>query len=133
MVLDIEDTGVYPMYHEESKRLLLALEGSFRVMAVTPGGSKVMTPRIPVQIQPSALASHIKTKRVYVLNFLSNTLTILPTEELNITDAFLQQLANYRQDVILAFVSLFGGLLQYRGGVGFGTPTGEPVGVGSRR
>jgi hypothetical protein len=110
--LAVEDTRIALAYHEKLDLLLATFEDSYRLMTVRPDEMNVVDFRIPVQIQPVALTVGTEAQ-VYVLNFLSNTVTAFPMEEVNHTDEKLKVLAEYRHRVLLAFLALFGGLLQY--------------------
>jgi DNA-binding beta-propeller fold protein YncE len=79
---------------------------------------------VPVQIYPESMAVAPDGTALWVLNYLSNTLTLLPAAFMNPaadtglipapgSDAFLQALAAYRSGVIEAFLDLLGGFLQY--------------------
>jgi hypothetical protein len=111
--LAIEDTQVALAYHNRADRLLLAMEDGYRVQMVDPDGKKTRVHRIPVQIQPVDVIVDGRSGQVYALNYISNTISLIPADELNISDAFLDQLTQYRSDVMQAFFGLAGELLQY--------------------
>lgn len=111
--LPIENGPAYPHYDARANRVVLALAASFRLQAVSPDGRRIVVERIPVQVHPIAIASGAKNENLYTLNFLSNTVSITPLQELNVSDEFNQALATYRMEVILAFVALLGGVFQY--------------------
>jgi hypothetical protein len=111
--LAIEDTQVSLAFHSVSQQLILGLEDGYRLQLIDPTGQKTITFRVPVQIQPLDLVVEPQKGQVYVLNYLSNTVSSIPAENLNVNDAYLQTLSTYRTDVISAFYGLFGGLLQY--------------------
>jgi DNA-binding beta-propeller fold protein YncE len=112
-VVLIEKTQVSLAYHAQSDRLLLAMEDGYRLQMFEPNGNATNFYRIPVQIQPVDVVVNKDNGQVYTLNFLSNTISVIPAKELAITDAFLDTLAIYRTDVLLAFYGLFGNVLQY--------------------
>ena len=111
--LEIENTTVSLAYHQESKQLLLAMEDGYRIQTVDENGKKSNVFRVPLQIQPTDVLVDSGSGQIYALNYISNTVSVIPANELDVTDAFLQQLAQYRQEVLRAFYALFGGLLQY--------------------
>ncbi|MDR4518605.1 MAG: DUF6519 domain-containing protein [Nitrosomonas sp.] len=111
--LDIENTTVSLAYHQESKQVLLAMEDGYRIQTVDENGKKSNVFRVPVQIQPTDVRVDSGSGQIYALNYISNTVSVIPANELDVTDAFLQQLAQYRQEVLRVFYALFGGLLQY--------------------
>ncbi|MFC7335828.1 DUF6519 domain-containing protein [Haloferula chungangensis] len=110
--IDIEDSPASLLFHPGHRRLLVSLASSFRIISIDPTGKQEIQPRLPVQVQPEAMALDPK-ENLYVLNFLSNTITSIPNEEIVVDQSYLDQLARYRRDVILAFLALFSGLLQY--------------------
>ncbi len=112
-VLPIEDTQVALAYHSGADHLLLAMEDGYRLQMVNANGEQTEVNRIPVQIQPVDVIVDGRTGQVYALNFISNTISAIPANELNVTNAFLDQLAQYRSDVMKAFFDLAGELLQY--------------------
>jgi hypothetical protein len=110
--LQVEDTTIALLYHEKLDLLLAAFEDSYRLMTVKPDELNVVDFRIPAQIQPIALTTGPEAQ-VYVLNFLSNTVTAFPVEEVRQSEEQLKALAEYRYRILLAFFALFGGLVQY--------------------
>ena len=112
-VLAIEDTQVALAYHSGADQLLLAMEDGYRLQMVNANGEQTKVNRIPVQIQPVDVIVDGRTGQVYALNFISNTLSAIPANELNVSDAFLDQLTQYRSAVMKAFFGLSGELLQY--------------------
>ena len=111
--LQTDETTLRLSYHPKADRLLISLEDSHRLQAVSPDGARVVVARIPAQINPIALAVHPESGDVYALNYASNTLSRIPQAELAVSDAFLNELSDYRDDVLLAYYTLFGSLLQY--------------------
>ena len=112
-IVSIEKTQISLAYHAQSDRLLLAMEDGYRLQMFEPNGSATNFYRIPVQIQPVDVVVNKDNGQIYSLNFLSNTVSVIPAKELAVTDAFLDTLATYRTDVLLAFYGLFGNVLQY--------------------
>jgi hypothetical protein len=111
--LDIENTQVSLDYHGQSDHLVLAMEDSYRLQLVEPDGQSSQSCRVPVQIQPVDLIVDDEKGRVYVLNYLSNTLNVIPAEEVQFSEASLNQLVDYRTQALTAFYGLAGGLFQY--------------------
>jgi len=112
-IVSIEKTQVSLVYHVQSDQLLLAMEDGYRLQMFEPNGNATNFFRVPAQIQPVDVVVNKDNGQVYSLNFLSNTISVIPAKELAVTDAFLDTLASYRTDVLLAFYGLFGNLLQY--------------------
>ncbi|MDF2177360.1 DUF6519 domain-containing protein [Aliiglaciecola sp. CAU 1673] len=112
-ILEVENTGVALCYHPQAEQLLLAMEDGYRLQAVQPSGNKTSHFRIPVQIQPTDLLLAPQSNQVVALNYVSNTLSLVPTSELAVNEAFLKQLADYRMAVLQSFYGLVGGLFQY--------------------
>ena len=111
--LSIEDTQVSLAYHRNRDLLILALEDGYRLQLVNPNGEATHTFRVPVQIQPVDVIVDPAQGHVYGLNYLSNTISVIPSKELDVNDNFLEELSEYRMAVLLAFYGLFSELLQY--------------------
>lgn len=112
-VLDLEDTAIRLAYHRPSQQLLVTLEDGYRLQVIDGDRGETAVPRHPVQISPIAVATEPRTDRVYVLNHISNTISVIPADELKTTEEFLDDLKAYRNAALLAFVRLLSGLLQY--------------------
>jgi polyhydroxyalkanoate synthesis regulator phasin len=70
--------------------------------------------RFPVQISPISIAAAPNTKRFYVLNFASNTITSISPDLLDPKRALsLKDLVTYRTSILNAFYDLAGGFFQY--------------------
>ncbi|MBN9385048.1 MAG: hypothetical protein J0H74_30110 [Chitinophagaceae bacterium] len=75
--------------------------------------------RIPVQLYPLAMVSTVNNNTVFVLNSISNTLTVVEvgkafaTPSPNYTEEPPYDIADYHDDVIAAFKDLMGHLLQH--------------------
>ena len=111
--LDIQNTQVSLAYHQQSDYLILALEDGYRLQLVLPEGEASDFFRVPVQIQPVDVIVDARQGNVYALNFISNTLNVIPAAELEFSEGALTQLVDYRTEVLMAFYGLVGGLLQY--------------------
>jgi hypothetical protein len=105
----LPNTEITLAYHNTLDRLVVALQDENRLQLFDQ--TRLVVERIPVQVYPTAL-SVSTTGTVLALNFASNTLSSIPQNELLVTQATNDALVKYRTDVILAFVSLFGNLLQ---------------------
>ncbi len=69
---------------------------------------------LPMQVGPVALTTATSARSVLVLNYVSNTLSVVPNELLSPeTRADLAALAAYRAGMLEAFSDLLGGFLQY--------------------
>jgi hypothetical protein len=87
--------------------------------------SHVVGYTLPVQVSPIAIAVAPLGDTVYIAQGMSPTITIVSAEHMQPVDPvageepppgsgeFLDQLIDYRQDLLNAFVGLVGGLLQY--------------------
>ncbi|UTW11329.1 DUF6519 domain-containing protein [Marinobacterium rhizophilum] len=106
----LANTGLRLRYHAQEQGLLLSLEDEFRLQLWQNG--KPVVDRVPVQLFPCDFCIDAKSGDVLVLNFASNTISAVPRAELHIDDGFLDQLRSYRLQVLLAFIALFGNLLQ---------------------
>lgn len=111
--VNVERTTIALAYHARNDCLLLAMEDSHRLQSITADADESKVSRIPVQIQPSDITVDPRIGRVYALNSGSNTVTMLPAEELVVDNEYLQQLQEYRTEMLQAFYGLAGGLLQY--------------------
>lgn len=111
--LDLENTTIRLAFHQPTRELLMSMEDGYRVQRVSGDGNTVINFRIPVQISPIAISSDLKNNQVYVLNFVSNTISRVPGKELDVNEQFLDTLAGYRQEILLAFYALLGSLIQY--------------------
>jgi hypothetical protein len=100
-------------YHRTLEHLILAFEDGYRLQLVNGNGEATNTFRVPVQIQPVDVLVDPAQGHVYALNYLSNTVSAIPRDELNVDNDFLEQLADYRVAVLLAFYGLSSELLQY--------------------
>lgn len=106
----LPNTEITLAYHQNTHRVVVALQDEFRLQLFEQ--TRLVVERVPVQIMPTALAISREKGSVYALNFASNTLSVIPQDELTVTQAFNDALAKYRWEVLLAFVALAGNLLQ---------------------
>lgn len=91
--------------------LLVCIQDEFRVRSYSYG--ELLVERIPVQLMPSALAVAGYNRQLVVLNYMSNTLTLYPPDRLSVSDARIDALVDYRNQIFAAFLGLFGNLLQH--------------------
>ena len=107
----VENTQIALAYNPKTDALFASFEDSFRLQSMTSKGGQVLQSRIPVQVQPVDLAIG-PDGNIYVANFLSNTVTAIPIDEVDKSKDRLTPLATYRWDIFKAFFSLVGNLLQ---------------------
>jgi hypothetical protein len=107
------DTPVALEFHPGRGELLAALEEHYQLQRIAANGQRPLGPMVPVQIQPTDLAVAGDTGPVYVLNFISNTVTAIPAAEMPVGESYVKDLMAYRVDVLQSFFALLGGLLQY--------------------
>jgi len=109
-----EKTGIRLAYNSLTKHTMVTYEDSYRIGLLDPKDQLVTPFRHPVQISPKSIAFVPDQKRVYVLNYVSNTLNSIPADFLDPKNQIpLQPLVDYRAGVINAFADLLGGLIQY--------------------
>jgi predicted flap endonuclease-1-like 5' DNA nuclease len=108
---EVPKTFVSLDWHTPSRRLLVGLEDHYALHLIDVATGNVTTERHPVQISPVAIAG--TGNAVYVLNYVSNTISVIPGAELETDGQFLETLADYRDAAIAAYWGLAGGLLQY--------------------
>jgi hypothetical protein len=96
-------------------RLVVSSEDGYRLQLVDIADAKLVPQyRHPAQISPIAVAIDGGGGRVLALNFLSNTITVIPAKALDPeTDPRLAELGAYRDGVLEAFTDLFACFLQY--------------------
>lgn len=109
----VEKTIVRLAWHASAHRLLAGLEDGYRLQLFNLANGHTTTMRHPVQVSPVSIAADAKTGRVYVLNYVSNTISVIPGEELETSEDFPGKLEDYRGDALAAFWGLAGSLLQY--------------------
>jgi hypothetical protein len=107
---DLDDSHITLAFHHRINRLVVAIQDEYRLQIFNK--TQLEVERIPVQILPTALAINKEDGSVYALNFASNTVSVIPQNELQVSAAFVAELAAYRWKVLLAFIALAGNLLQ---------------------
>ncbi|MDP2106687.1 MAG: hypothetical protein Q8J76_11890, partial [Desulfobulbaceae bacterium] len=109
----VENSAVRLGWHTPAHRLMVTVEDGYRLQLFNLDNGVTTSFRHPLQISPMSIASDTPSDRVYVLNFVSNTISIIPGSELETSEIFLSSLKEYRDDALGAFWGLAGGLLQY--------------------
>ena len=120
-VVDLgENTDIQLAYNPVTSYLMVTFEDSYRVRLVNLFNGEVPfledSYHHPVQIFPQsiALGRSSDDPRVYVYNWISNTMNVVPANRFQPETAFpLEPLTAYRNDVLEAFVDLFGKFMQY--------------------
>ena len=112
-----EKTAMRLAYNYPTQNLMITYSDSYQVRLVGQNDVLVAGHRQAVQIAPISIATTPDKKRVLVLNYGSNTITSLRADLVK-ANTFpslegVSGLAPYRDQMLLAFVDLFGGLLQY--------------------
>ena len=109
-----ENTAIRLENNPVTKHLMVSYEDSYRIGLINSDNRLVPDYRHPVQISPLSLAVAPDQKRLYVLNYASNTISSIPSEFFAPPRQIpLQPLVDYRADVLNAFADLLAGLLQY--------------------
>lgn len=109
-----ENTAVRMAFNPITKLMMVTFEDSYRIAALNEDDHLFTEFRHPVQISPLSIAFNAASKRVYVLNFGSNTLSSIPAKLIHPENQIsLKDLVEYRTGVLNAFTDLFAGLLQY--------------------
>lgn len=115
-VVDLgENTAIRLAYNPLTRFMMLTFEDSYRIGLLNITDDKLTANyRHPVQISPLSIAVAPQAERVFVLNYVSNTLSSIPAKLLVPKNQIsLQELVTYRTGVINAFADLLGGVLQY--------------------
>jgi Family of unknown function (DUF6519) len=109
-----ENTAIRLENNPATRHMMVTYEDSYRVGLIGPDNNLVAGFRHPVQISPLSIQMSPDRKRVYVLNYASNTISSIPAGLLHPKNQIpLQPLVDYRAGVLNAFTDLLGGLLQY--------------------
>jgi hypothetical protein len=109
-----ENTTIRLAHNPTTNHMMATFEDSYRVGLITANHSLVQGYRHPVQISPLWIEVAPNRATVYVLNFASNTISVIPATRLQPGQQLpLQPLVDYRSGVINAFADLLAGLLQY--------------------
>ena len=89
--LDLENTTIRLAFHQRTRQLLISMEDGYRMQSISVISVNAETKRndhIPVQISPIAITSDSRTDQVYILNFISNTISRVPGRELGVNEGF---------------------------------------------
>ena len=115
VAIDLADSPLTLQPFESTGVLMVASEDDCLVELVDLAGQKLLPkPLIPVQVGPVSAGSSDKLECAYVLNYWSDTITVIPASRLGRDAEWpLQLLADYRRDIIHAFRDLLAGFLQY--------------------
>jgi hypothetical protein len=112
-----ERTEMRLAYNYVTQNLMITYADSYQLRLVGQNDQLVPGHRQAVQIAPISIATTPDRNRVLVLNYLSNTITSLLAEKVKANNfpplEGVSGLGPYRDQILLAFVDLFGGLLQY--------------------
>jgi DNA-binding beta-propeller fold protein YncE len=101
--IPVQDTMGRLAHHRGAGKVLATMASGFRVQIIDIASHQTTILRHPVQIMPMAIATAAEQKHTYVLNFASNTITVIPDDELAVADSqFLSALQTYRYQVIAA-------------------------------
>ncbi|HEY3163379.1 MAG TPA: DUF6519 domain-containing protein [Candidatus Limnocylindrales bacterium] len=113
--IEIGDGPVKLVPYEPTGVLLVVNEDDCNVTAISLEGHKVVANyELPVQVGPVSGAANEESGFAYVLNYWSDTITVLPDRVLEPEYRFpLDELAEYRRQILLAFRDLVAGLIQY--------------------
>ena len=109
-----EATRIRLAHNRTTNHMMVTYEDSYRVGLLEPAADRPVTFSHPVQIAPLSIAAAPEGRHVYVLNFVSNTISKVPAKRFVPENALdLNALVEYRAAVIEAFTDLWGGLFQY--------------------
>ncbi|MEZ5082194.1 MAG: DUF6519 domain-containing protein [Bacteroidales bacterium] len=120
-IVDLEEnTDIQLAYNPVTNYLMVTYEDSYRVRLVNLFNADIPlleeSYHHPVQIFPQSIAVGRSSDdpRVYVHNWISNTINVIPSNRFHPEAVFpLEPLTAYRNDVLEAFVDLFGKFMQY--------------------
>lgn len=111
----VDTTGSRLEPYAPTRMLLFTSEDGYCVRMIDMSKNElVQNYLLPMQVGPIAIDSDRQAQRVYVLNYVSNTISVVPGKLFDPTFKFdLQALAYYRKGVLEAFADLMGGFLEY--------------------
>ena len=108
-----QNTTIRLAHNHLTDHMMVSYEDIYRVGMVNQQ-NVLVTDFVPVQIGPVWVAPSPDDKRVYVLNYWSQTISAVPAGRFAAGQQIpLQPLVTYRAGVLNAFADLLGGLLQY--------------------
>ncbi len=113
--ITVDSTTIHLEPYAPNGMLLMTCEDSYCVRMIDMNNNAlVQSYLLPMQVGPIAIDSDRQAQRVYVLNYVSNTITVAPGKLFDPGFKFdLKALADYRKGVLEAFADLMGGFLQY--------------------
>lgn len=116
-----ENTDMHLAHNPVTGYMMVTMEDSYRVRLVSLFDRDI--PQLvdsyhhPVQIYPESIAlgpSSDRQQQVFVYNWVSNTFNIIPAKRFQPEATFpLEELTAYRNDVLEAYLDLFGKFTQY--------------------
>lgn len=111
----LEDTTIRLEPYEPTGMLIVTSEDGYALSMVDMAAFSVVEGYLlPLQVGPISIGSDPPGKMAYALNYVSNTITVIPGALLQPTFAFpFAALAAYRKAALEAFVDLMAGFLQY--------------------
>jgi Family of unknown function (DUF6519) len=112
---NLQDTPVRLAVYEPENVLIATLEQANCVATIDlEKGKLANSAQVPTQVSPISLASDTGTETAYALNYVSNTITVIPGARLSPKYEFpFEDLANYRSGILESIYDLAGGFLQY--------------------
>lgn len=115
VAVEVDDSTIRLEPFSLTDMLLITSEDGYCVTMIDMGDHRFVEGYLlPTQVGPIAIASDAESKRVYVLNYVSNTILTAAYELFKPEFHFdMAALARYRKGVIEAFADLLGGFLQY--------------------
>ncbi len=94
--------------------LLVTSEDGYQLATIDMASNQVTANALPMQVAPIAVAAHPTTKRAYVLNQASDTVSVITADVLKPDFRFdYKALAAYRKAALEAYVDLAGAFAQY--------------------
>jgi hypothetical protein len=113
--IPIENTTVRLEPYAPANALLVTAEGANVLLMVDVAKNQLVSRFvIPTQVAPLVVAADEIRSAAYVLNYVSNTLTVVPGDQLDPEYDFpFKELAAYRKEILEALADLLAGFLQY--------------------
>ena len=111
--IPVENTTVRLEAYAPTNTLVVTLEGANTLVVVDLTENELVS-ALPTQVAPIAVAVDEIGHAAYVVNYVSNTLTVVPGDQLDPEYNFpFDDLADYRKGILEALVDLLAGFLQY--------------------